>query len=98
MIGTPSSGVTAFKGSKLLLKGMIVTKLQKSAIAEPKRIVAGSNNCRLDFFKVIRATCGTINPIKLIGPQKAVIVAIKKPVIRRIRTRIFFMLIPKLIA
>ena len=94
-MGTPRNGVTAFSGNTHPLLGSTHTKLQNKATMPPKRIVVGMMNRKSSVRKNKRAKCGTANPIKAIGPQKAVDKAVIIPVSNKITVRKRFMFTPK---
>ena len=98
MIGAPNSGVTAFSGRIVFEPGIIIRILHNSAMIAPAKIVTGSSILWLDVPNISRATCGTASPIKEMGPQKAVVVAVSKPVQKRIQMRVRLIFTPRLAA
>ena len=98
MTGAPSIGVTAFKGSIVLLPGITVSILQSKATHDPQSNVTGTKNLWLDEPNTNRAIWGTANPIKEMGPQNAVVVAVRIPVQNKINMRVRFIFIPRFAA
>ena len=94
MTGAPSMGVTAFNGSILLVPGITISILHNRAIQEPASIVTGTSILWLDEPSISLAICGTASPMKEIGPQKAVVVAVSNPVQNRMAIRVRLILIP----
>lgn len=73
------TGVTAFSGMIPASPGRMQMKLQSRAMAPPVSMVTGSRELWLEVPSMRRAMCGTASPIKEIGPQKAVVVAVSNP-------------------
>ena len=71
------TGVTAFSGMIPASPGRMQMKLQSRAMAPPVSMVTGSRELWLEVPSMRRAMCGTASPIKEIGPQKAVVVAVR---------------------
>jgi hypothetical protein len=81
----PNKAVTELIGSVPLVPGSpeIISEINKNIApitAEP-----GIKIRWLEVLNVILAICGTIIPINPMGPQKAVTVPVKKPVLRNIK-------------
>ena len=93
--GAPIRGVMAFSGITPWLPGIMHMRLQNKATAEPIRIVVGMIIRWSSDLIIILAMCGTISPIKDMGPQKAVTIAVRSPVMTNKRFLITFMLIPR---
>lgn len=89
------TGVTAFSGMIPASPGRMQMKLQSRAMAPPVSMVTGSRELWLEVPSMRRAMCGTASPIKEIGPQKAVVVAVSNPVATSSRLRVRRMLIPR---
>ena len=81
------TGVTAFSGMIPASPGRMQMKLQSRAMAPPVSMVTGSRELWLEVPSMRRAMCGTASPIKEIGPQKAVVVAVSNPVATSSRLR-----------
>ena len=65
-------------------------RLQNKATAEPIRIVVGMIIRWSSDLIIILAMCGTISPIKDMGPQNAVTIAVRSPVMTNKRFLITF--------
>ena len=85
-------GVTACSGILLASPGKMQIRLQRRATAPPLRMVTGSSEWWLDVPSSMRATWGTARPMKATGPQKAVVMAVSRPVTTssQLRTRRMF--------
>ena len=91
-------GVTALSGKIPFPPGRTITMLHSNATQLPVSNVTGNNSLWLEEPSNNRAICGTANPIKEMGPQKAVAVAVRIPVQSRIKTRVRFTFMPRLAA
>ena len=80
-MGAPKRDVTALIGSVPLNIDNWDTISQINKIVEPQRIDAGNMIFTLEVLNTPRAICGTVIPIKPIGPVKAVAVPAKTAVI-----------------
>ena len=85
MTGAPRNGVTALRGMTPLSPGRMHTRLANMAVAAPVRMVAGKRFLWFSVPRIRRAMCGTANPIKATGPQKAVVMAASRPVTKSSR-------------
>ena len=81
MMGAPMTGVTAFNGMMPFSPGNTQIRLHNKATVLPVRIVIGNRELWFSVPKISHATWGTAKPIKAMGPQKAVVIAVSKPVI-----------------
>ena len=93
-MGAPISPVTTLIGKAPSKPGIRAIKLQNKARTEPAKITAGNNT----FWLVVRnkplVRCGTARPKNAIGPQNAVIAAVRIPVHNKMARRVFLMFIP----
>ena len=78
-MGTPTIGVMALMGMVPTDVGSTLTSWHSKAVAAPASMVQGMSTLWLDEFSISRAMCGTTSPMKPIGPQKAVTVAVRMP-------------------
>ena len=69
--------------------------LHINAMAAPVRRVAGISERWFSVPSSILAIWGTANPIKAIGPQKAVVMAVRMPVTTNSQLRTRWVLIPR---
>ena len=78
-MGAPMSAVTELMGRLPSNEGSRAMRLQNKAKSMPRKAVAGMRS----LWSLLRnrnlAICGTANPKKAIGPQNAVIKAVRKP-------------------
>ena len=74
------SGVTALSGIMPRLPQTWHNKQHNKATNAPMTMVAGSKRRWLSVVKRRRAKWGTAKPMKAIGPQKAVVTAVRSPV------------------
>lgn len=88
-------GVTAFRGMIPNSPGKMQSRLQVRATALPVRMVMGMRELWFDVPENSRAMCGTASPMNAMGPQKAVVAAVRMPVDKNIKLRTFRMFIPK---
>ena len=96
--GAPNKDVIAFIGSVNSLFGSCAILSQINKMIPPSNETAGINILWLEVLKINFVMWGTANPIKAIGPQKAVITTVNKLVIIRMMFLLFFVLIPRLFA
>ena len=96
MTGAPMMGVIALRGSMLLVVGATVSRLQSSATMAPSRTVVGRRLLWLEELSSSLAMWGTDSPMKEMGPQKAVVVAVSSPVETNMSMRVCLMCTPKL--
>ena len=75
-------GVSALRGSTFPFSGRWATTLQSKAMVAPHRIETGMRWRWSAVRKVRRAACGTARPMNEMGPQKAVTMAVSRPVSR----------------
>ena len=92
------SGVITLTGMMLPLVGMVQSRLHNKVRQAPINIEPGSITLCLLVRNVIREICGTANPKNEIGPQKAVVVAVSRPVQTNRQLRILCTLMPRLVA
>ena len=78
-IGAPINAVTELIGRLPSNKGSREIRLQNKARHMPMKAVAGINTLWSLVRKRKRAMCGTARPKKAIGPQNAVMRAVRKP-------------------
>ena len=78
-IGAPMSAVTELIGRLPSKEGRRAMRLQNKAKSMPRKAVAGMSSLWSLLLKRNRAMCGTANPKKAMGPQKAVMMAVRKP-------------------
>ena len=95
--GVPMIGVIAFNG-RIVSFGSIHRILHRRAITAPIMMVAGSSCLWFSLPHISRAICGVASPIKATGPQKAVEIAVSKPVEQSSKVRTCIMLNPKFCA
>ena len=76
MTGAPKIGVTALSGIIPISPGMMQIKLQSKAMALPVSMVRGISELWLEVPSISRAICGTASPMKEMGPQNAVVMAV----------------------
>lgn len=69
--------------------------LQSNATTLPLKIVTGTNCLWLDVPITNLAICGTANPIKDTGPQKAVADAVNTPVTKSMTILVGFIRTPR---
>ena len=74
------SGVITLIGMMLPSRGRVLNRLQANARFAPMSIVAGIRTLWYEVPSARRAKCGTASPMNEMGPQKAVVVAVSKPV------------------
>lgn len=79
-MGAPIRGVITFMGMMLPFEGVLHIRLQSSVMQAPMSIDPGSRVLCFPVRKTRRPMCGTAKPRNEIGPQKAVVVAVKSPV------------------
>ena len=91
-------GVSTLTGMMLPLLGMVQSMLHNRVRQAPISMEPGSITKCLLVRSVIRAICGTASPKKEIGPQKAVVVAVSKPVQSNRQLRVLCTLTPRLVA
>ena len=97
MTGAPIIGVMALSGSMELLPGTTVRILHRSRYAGPCK----QGNWQQLFVvgcSEAGAQCGTARPIKEIGPQKAVVAAVRMPVQRSMAIRTLLTRTPRFAA
>ena len=92
------SGVMTLMGIRLPLGGSVLHRLQSSARQPPVSMVAGISMRWLPVRMTMRAMCGTASPRKEMGPQKAVVVAVSRPVQQSNALRVRRILVPRLAA
>ena len=95
--GAPKMGVMTLMGMTDA-EGMVEMRLHTNARQAPVRSVAGKSVRWLAVPSRRRAMWGTANPTKAIGPQKAVEVAVSRPVVKSNMVRVRLTLMPKLVA
>ena len=95
MTGAPKIGVTALSGIIPISPGMMQIKLQSKAMALPVSMVRGISELWLEVPSISRAICGTASPMKEMGPQNAVVMAVKIPTAMSNKLRVSLMLMPK---
>ena len=89
------SGVMTLMGMMLPSRGRVLSKLQINAKFAPMSIVAGIRTRWYEVPSERRAKCGTANPMNDMGPQKAVVVAVRSPVTSSSSCRIRPILMPR---
>ena len=77
--GAPIRGVSTFIGSTEF-SGRLHSRLHANAIVLPMSMVRGNNERCEPEGEIKRAMWGVARPMKVIGPQKAVLTADNKPV------------------
>ena len=95
MTGAPRMGVTALRGMMPASPGRMQIRLQSRAMALPVSRVTGISELWLEVPSISRVIWGTASPMKEMGPQKAVVVAVSKPVAMSSRLRMRRILIPR---
>ena len=93
--GAPIKGVTALMGMMPLLPGRTLSMLHNNSTIAPQSMVTGSSVLWLLLRNSKRAMCGTDKPINVIGPQKAVVEAVSKPVAKSNRFLVKDIFTPK---
>ena len=78
-MGAPISAVTELMGKLPSNEGRRAMRLQNKAKSMPMKAVAGISSLWSLLLKRKRAMCGTAKPKKAIGPQNAVMSAVRKP-------------------
>ena len=78
----------AFNGKIPVSPGNTLIRLHNRATAPPSNKVTGIRELWFEVPSIKRAICGTANPIKAIGPQKAVVIAVSIPVAINNRLRV----------
>ena len=87
-------GVMTLMGISVLA-GRVEIRLHRSVNAAPVRSVTGSSRRWSEVERMRRAMWGTARPMKAMGPQKAVEVAVRIPVVKSSRLRVRGILIPR---
>lgn len=95
MTGAPKIGVMAFRGIVPAEPGITLIRLHNNAMKAPVSIVTGNRDLWFDVPSNKRAICGTANPIKDIGPQYAVVIAVNNPAQSSNRKRTILIFTPK---
>ena len=96
--GAPNNEVIAFIGKVYSKVGNWAILSQINNTIAPVIAVAGINILWLEVVKINLAICGTANPIKAIGPEKAVMTPVSKLVIIKMIILLCLIFIPKLLA
>ena len=78
-IGAPMSAVTELIGRLPSNEGRRAMRLQSKAKSIPMKAVAGIRSLWSLLLKRNLAMCGTAKPRKAMGPQNAVMMAVRKP-------------------
>lgn len=94
-MGTPITGVIAFIGIIPIEVGNTLISVHKRAITVPLNIVIGIRALWFDELSNSLAICGTTSPRKPIGPQKAVVTAVRMPVMSNSLLRVDLIFIPR---
>ena len=81
-----------------LLCGRLQSRLQSNAMDAPNAIVQGRRERCEPEVDTMRAMCGVANPMKLMGPQKAVVTAESKPVASKSMWRVRVVFTPRFCA
>ena len=71
--------VTELMGRLPSNEGRRAMRLQNKAKSMPRKAVAGMSSLWSLLLKRKRAICGTAKPKKAMGPQNAVMMAVRKP-------------------
>ena len=87
--GAPNTGVTAFRGNCPNDGKPVQMILQHNATTAPQSIVEGIRRRWSEVFNNSLATCGIANPMNATGPQYAVTIAVKIPVVSNRKSRLF---------
>ena len=95
MTGAPINGVTALIGIMPLVPGNTLIMLHSNKTIAPHNMVTGSRVLWLLLRNSSRAMWGTDKPIKVMGPQKAVVVAVSSPVAKSNRFLVKEILTPR---
>ena len=98
MTGTPKNGVTTLSGIRPASPGKVQMILHSKARAAPVKSVTGKRALWFVVCNSSRAICGTANPMNEIGPQYAVTIAVRIPVISNNKVRVRRILIPRFAA
>ena len=98
MMGAPNNEVIALIGKVYSLVGNWAMLSQISIMMAPLMATAGTNILWLEVQKSSLVKCGTANPIKAIGPEKAVITPVNKLVEIKVKFRVRLTLTPILFA
>ena len=89
------SAVTELIGRLPSKEGRRAIRLQNKAKSMPMKAVAGMSNLWLLLLKRKRAICGTAKPKKAMGPQNAVMRAVRKPEAKMISMLLRLMFTPR---
>ena len=89
------SAVTELMGRLPSNEGRRAMRLQNKAKSMPRKAVAGMSSLWSLLLKRKRAMCGTAKPKKAMGPQKAVIRAVRKPEARMMSILLRLMFTPR---
>ena len=87
--------VTELMGRLPSKEGRRAMRLQNKAKSMPIKAVAGMSSLWSLLLKRNRAICGTARPKKAMGPQKAVMRAVRKPESKMISMLLRRMLTPR---
>ncbi len=97
-MGAPNKEVIALIGRVYSLFGSWAILSQINMIMAPEIATAGSNVLWFEVLNTNLVKCGTANPTKAIGPEKAVITPVSKLVATKVICLVFLMLTPMLLA
>ena len=86
MTGAPMRGVTAASGSGVAVKAVVI-RLHSNDTVEPRTTVCRNSLGKFSLFKMRREICGTASPMNDTGPQNAVTMAVRMPVINSVAER-----------
>ena len=97
MTGAPMSGVTAASGSGVVVNAVVI-RLHSNETVAPITTVWRKSFGKLSLFKMRREICGTAKPMNDTGPQNAVTMAVRMPVISSVAERRKLTDMPRLVA